>query len=140
MKTEASFIKPFKFYIKINNNVYLEEVKINNCSHYKNVITGKTYLFVSDSDINKIVNSYAGDFLETKSHLCWQECKNCSPSKCTKIFDSEKKNISEYPYIEEGFQVTDSEGGIRRFFVSKCKNYEPIIKKAKILKQRSKYE
>lgn len=57
-------------------------------------------------------------------HKCGENCKNAYTSKCEKIADYIKKNISEYDFIQSGTQVIDNEGDVEKFLVHDCKNYE----------------
>ena len=55
-------------------------------------------------------------------HLCW-DCLNGSPSKCKKIYDVRKKNINDYDFIINGYQIVDNNNGLDSFIVSECKNF-----------------
>lgn len=65
-------------------------------------------------------------------HKCF-DCANAYPSKCQKIEDVDKRNICEYDFIKEGYQIVrtnlkDDEGNckskLESFVVSKCDNFE----------------
>ena len=65
---------------------------------------------------------------KTQNHLCWMNCKNATPNNCEKIKDKYKKNINQYDFITNGYQVISDEG-VETFVVTKCKNYEEEKKK-----------
>lgn len=61
-------------------------------------------------------------------HKCWNSCFKGFPSKCDKIRDLNKKDITDYPYILKGFQVySDTE--LERFVVLECSHYTEDPKK-----------
>lgn len=65
-------------------------------------------------------------------HLCWENCKHSCVSQCSKIADRRKKSISEYEYINSGFQVFDENGRMTQFKVTDCNNYEKAEKQRKL--------
>lgn len=60
----------------------------------------------------------------TRKHLCWENCKNCSPIECQKIADQFKQRIDNYDFITDGYQILDSTGNVDTFVVTDCKNYK----------------
>lgn len=102
----------------------------------------------------KIYEKSSGNIIETDysslrkntldrshSHLCF-DCENCSPAKCLKVFDVKKRNISNYDFISDGYQIIDKNGEIDSFVVSNCNNFklekrqELTIEKKVELKQK----
>ena len=59
-----------------------------------------------------------------QKHLCWLNCKNATANKCRKIADSKKKNIDEYDFIIDGYQVINEKNLMENFIVTNCLNYE----------------
>ena len=59
-----------------------------------------------------------------QKHLCWENCKNASPSHCEKVRDYVKRNINDYDFIIDGYQILDNNGDVDTFVVSECSNYE----------------
>ena len=68
----------------------------------------------------KMVGSISDD-----CHLC-MDCHNAYTEKCSKVHDIYKKDLSEYPYITEGFQVLSPApyNHVMRFVVSECENFD----------------
>lgn len=60
---------------------------------------------------------------EDVEHLCWQGCANGYASKCKKIEDKIKKEINEYDFITDGYQIINDEGQVETLVVTKCDNY-----------------
>ena len=80
---------------------------------------------------------------EKVQHLCWQYCVNANPINCPKIRDFEKKNLEDYDFITDGYQIVDKNGDIDTFFVHKCSNYKkslpkPFTKEERIKKRAAK--
>ena len=44
-----------------------------------------------------------------KIHLCWK-CDCASPLQCSKVEDIVKKEIEEYPFITDGYQIFTKDG------------------------------
>ena len=59
-----------------------------------------------------------------QKHLCWENCKNASPDRCEKVSDYVKRNINDYDFIIDGYQILDNNGDVDTFVVSACSNYE----------------
>ncbi len=57
-------------------------------------------------------------------HLCWKDCECAYVSKCPKIADAKKKNISEYDFIKRGYQIYNENGELDDFGVFECDNYK----------------
>ena len=54
-------------------------------------------------------------------------CINCEKgyvSRCQKMADGTKKNISKYDFITDGYQVNSTDGDLLNLVVSKCDNFE----------------
>lgn len=85
--------------------------------------------------ISKKIFSDAIDysFFNSQTHLCWENCANCLT--CKKIVDSVKKNITEYDFIESGYQIYNNDE-LERFLVTECKNY--VEKKKKIMTEEER--
>lgn len=56
-------------------------------------------------------------------HKCGN-CANCRGSHCAKVHDIEKKLITEYPFITEGYQGLNSRHQVETFIVNECANFE----------------
>lgn len=61
-----------------------------------------------------------------EKHLCGAVCHGLTGKKCPKIFDEEKANISEYDFIDSGYQIINDEGVLEKFVVSECKNFKLV--------------
>ena len=88
---------------------------------------GKTTTFYDKNNeiLTKILRLY-------DEHLCFK-CANAYPDKCKKIEDIRYKDITNYQFIEDGFQAFEVEKYCNslykrdydRFVVAKCKRYKP---------------
>ena len=67
--------------------------------------------------------AFEQELRENLVHLC-TSCDNCRSSLCEKIADEAKKEIGDYPFIDEGLQVFDKDNEIDLFYVTKCNNYK----------------
>lgn len=75
--------------------------------------------------------------LEVKEkHLCGEPCDGLDGCKCPKISNEENTEISEYDFIQEGYQVFKDDGSLVKFVVSKCKNFKPYTRKSELINQR----
>ena len=63
-------------------------------------------------------------FEKLQKHLCWQNCKYACPSQCEKVADYVKKEIGQYKFITDGYQVIDKSRSVDTFVVTGCLNYE----------------
>lgn len=59
----------------------------------------------------------------SSSTLCWENCANARTNKCPKVADRQKKPITEYPFVTDGYQVIRN-GKLQSFCVTGCKHYE----------------
>ena len=73
------------------------------------------------SDIRKI-----GKKDDPRIHLCWENCANAIAGACEKVTEREKKNIADYDFITDGYQIIDEKGEIDAFLVTKCNNYVKV--------------
>lgn len=119
--------------------MYLEDLKIKNASvdrihniigdHLDKVICDKSGIKKMSSrimlnKIDKIHDDFIGQY-----HLCWMNCKNATPNKCSKILDLPKLTIDKYDFITDGYQILDNNDIVDTFVVTKCKNYKREYKK-----------
>ena len=51
------------------------------------------------------------------------ECTNGYVTKCPKMADEVKKNISKYDFITDGYQIYNEDGEVDIFAISKCSNF-----------------
>ena len=70
-------------------------------------------------------------------HLCGR-CHNAEPSKCAKVADVHKKDIADYEFITNGYQVFDDFGKSNIFVVKSCKNFVPMADAHQTKKQAAK--
>ena len=59
-----------------------------------------------------------------KIHLCWK-CDCASPLQCSKVEDIVKKEIEEYPFITDGYQIFTEDGKLDEMVVTGCNNFVP---------------
>mgnify|MGYP000037577245 FL=1 len=59
-----------------------------------------------------------------KIHLCWK-CDCASPLQCSKVEDIVKKEIEEYPFITDGYQIFTKDGKLDEMVVTGCDNFVP---------------
>lgn len=67
--------------------------------------------------------------IKKETHLCGEVCQGLGSKRCPKIFDEVKANISEYNFIDSGYQLYNDEGNLEKFIVSGCKCFAPIVRK-----------
>ena len=80
---------------------------------------------------DEIAQFYKGVFIDTlddaydmiQVHLCWENCKNARADSCPKIENIVKKNIEEYGFITDGYQIYDENGNVDQFIVTGCEKY-----------------
>ncbi len=71
-------------------------------------------------------------FIKETSNPCF-ECKYGYANKCPKISDEFKKNILEYDYITDGYQVYNENCDVESLVITNCTKFEkePVRIKAK---------
>lgn len=57
-------------------------------------------------------------------HLCWEHCDKGYASECKKIADAVKKEIGEYDFITDGYQIFDKQDNTEILIVTGCSNYK----------------
>ena len=74
--------------------------------------------------LKSFVSAIDDRYYSKEEHMCWTPCVNADPISCLKIRNpwDDKKLISEYPFITEGFQIF-KDGELDRFYVIKCNNH-----------------
>lgn len=103
----------------------------------KNIVLIKKEGQVSGMHITPSLMQRVNDHEEL--HLCWENCKNSCVFNCSKIADHKKRPISDYEYINSGFQVFDENGKMTQFKVTDCSNYEKTEKKRNLTKNERKH-
>lgn len=93
------------------------------------MIEGQTSPIAQQNGINDLSKKVVIDTINVihdskQPHLCWNHCQNGYPHKCSKIKDREKKDIIQYPFIQDGYQIKDKEGKVLQFVITKCQNYQ----------------
>lgn len=86
-----------------------------------------------ESEVCEVKNKKYSSFDVKEKHLCGEPCDGLDGCKCPKIRDTEDKNISEYDFIEDGYQVFKDDGTLVKFVVSKCKNFKPYTRKNELI-------
>ena len=71
-------------------------------------------------------------------HLCWEHCDKGYVCKCEKIADIEKKEIGEYSFITDGYQVYDEEGNTEILMVTGCSNYKVEEQKVQTTEEKER--
>lgn len=93
----------------------------------------------STNGVDKLLAKSLNDELDTSykrlSSSCF-ECANGYVANCEKIADyPRKKDISEYPFVTDGFQVYVNDE-LDKFIVMKCKNYKKAYQRASLTPQQ----
>lgn len=121
-----------KLYALKNKNISSEEL-LNIIEKPENKLNNKTFNKMAE---NVLLHSIDIVYDATRKHLCWENCKNCSPKICPKINDEVKQKIDKYDFITDGYQILNKDGKIDTFVVTNCKNY--IYKKERVLTPEEK--
>ena len=61
---------------------------------------------------------------DKEEHMCWKDCEYAYANKCPKVADHQKKNIADYDFIKQGYQIYQEDGELDTFSVTKCDNYK----------------
>lgn len=116
--------------IKVDDLKQLENLKLSgaNCEElfkYVNEEFSDTSVKNGIEELSKKIFFDTIDFVfdERQEHLCWHSCVNSYPLQCRKVFDGVKRNIDEYDFITDGYQIFDKNGEVEHFVVTGCTNY-----------------
>lgn len=120
--------------VRTTNNKNINHIaeSINNIYHHKYF---KENIF-SDIEIKLLADiiNFDRNSVNGKDNYSKKNCHKClvCPVKighCPKVNDVCKKDIEEYPFIKNGFQITNSEGLSETLIVNDCQLYKKLLKK-----------